>query len=1121
MYENQCQWTVLAITCRSKLYASAIQEQLELKQELGSLPKSLAILYIEDPLEGIGSGGATLNALLVVTEHLSARSGYNVVTSDVLNSSRILIMHFGRHFSYDPCGRSFVCLPVVSANDDNLGLVTNFDALFNVVTKYLAPNSPPGLWICSCDMLLSISAQPMTASDWEALDLSQGAVCFAVPASYDYGTKHGVLLLDKDSNVLDLLYRKSCTVISQCSLGNSMVPIVAGIVFFSTFATEQLLATHTTPPLDACTYLGIDSGCEPLGLSLFFDILLPMTAGINKEDFICGKRSGRFGQEALTSEDNYVNKSRTVLWKHLNSIHLKAYLLKEAWHHYLDMSETPSQFCANLQHIGSLLVAYQYRQIVHSHKTERTIIADDAVVINSIIEGTVKIAHGCTVVHSHLSGDIEIGDNCYIYGVDQKTSLQLNGWKIPSNCVVIGMAVQFHDRNQTRLFAAMNDNDNLLGLPAVTTTEDDRRPTTRKNTGNGFSRQDMISAAVSPRPLPASYTNAIAQSQQEESIQSYFMAKLFPVFHPQLSIDICHTIVTLRDKITIDEMNLWLDCWRCSLCELIENVDYAAEFEHQQSLFLAICFKKMRHILFNSQDLSLLSFIKAFITAKQHNALLEFFDQAAVDAVDEKVGSKRRPDISARCFACIADVLGIMAGNKAGLRSGPSANKIWRVPLSMLEEGRIKSGVVQLAEVRKQWLHHPDLLMRASRHYEGAEQILIRHAVKSATSFVQTTSISPLPFGQWYYAYCPARVDVAGGWTDTPPICYEYGGSVVNVAVLLNGKRPIGARVRKIKKPVLILTMIGNEETCSETILCTALDQLHDYYQPQATGALLKACCIASGIVHLHSTSLADYLLSNHGSGFELQTWSHLPRGSGLGTSSILAGAIMSVLFRAACCAVDVDSLLHSVLVVEQMLTTGGGWQDQVGGMVGGIKIARSSSCLPLHITTETLCVSKEFISSFSQHLKLIYTGKTRLARNLLQSVLRNWYTKRQDILDTCYQLKNNAEECAQAFKDEDLARIGHHINLYWNQKKVMAPGCEPQLCSEIMEKLTPLTFGQALTGAGGGGFMYIITKKPMKSQEITDILRKVDGGQNVVVYDVQVDEVGLICGSQSASANG
>ena len=51
------------------------------------------VIAVEDPLTSVGSGGATLNALLVATEHLSAQAGHSVVTPDTLAMARILILH--------------------------------------------------------------------------------------------------------------------------------------------------------------------------------------------------------------------------------------------------------------------------------------------------------------------------------------------------------------------------------------------------------------------------------------------------------------------------------------------------------------------------------------------------------------------------------------------------------------------------------------------------------------------------------------------------------------------------------------------------------------------------------------------------------------------------------------------------------------------------------------------------------------------------------------------------------------------------------------------------------------------------------------------------------------------
>jgi fucokinase len=58
------------------------------------------------------------------------------------------------------------------------------------------------------------------------------------------------------------------------------------------------------------------------------------------------------------------------------------------------------------------------------------------------------------------------------------------------------------------------------------------------------------------------------------------------------------------------------------------------------------------------------------------------------------------------------------------------------------------------------------------------------------------------------------------------------------------------------------------------------------------------------------------------------------------------------------------------------MLTTGGGWQDQVGGIYGGIKAGSSAAKLPLEVQTESLMVDAENIEQLNSRILLIYTGK-------------------------------------------------------------------------------------------------------------------------------------------------
>ena len=45
------------------------------------------------------------------------------------------------------------------------------------------------------------------------------------------------------------------------------LPQLAGIVYMSPRVAEIMLGLHTLPPLDACTYIGLDNGAQPLSVS--------------------------------------------------------------------------------------------------------------------------------------------------------------------------------------------------------------------------------------------------------------------------------------------------------------------------------------------------------------------------------------------------------------------------------------------------------------------------------------------------------------------------------------------------------------------------------------------------------------------------------------------------------------------------------------------------------------------------------------------------------------------------------------------------------------------------------------------------------------------------------------
>ncbi|XP_062997600.1 L-fucose kinase isoform X2 [Elgaria multicarinata webbii] len=934
--------------------------------------------------------------------------------------------------------------------------------------------SPPGVWVCSTDMLLTVPT--MAEINWQGF---QGARVIAVPASVSYARNHGVYLADAQAVVQDILYQSPEDQIQPCLRPDGKVPLVCGVVFFSSETAELLLATHVIPPLNACTYMGLDSGAPAIQLSLFFDILLCMAQGLSEETFVNGRGLATGSGD---SQDAGARRSaRSVLWKALHAVPLTMAYIPDGCYDYLTSSA--SDHIRHLTPHTDAAHSSSFRKVAHSHVAEAQLLEEGCSITNSHLEGAVAVGPGNVIQHCCLEGPLQIRSGCLLTGLDVASSVALKSHPL-EDVIIQGHTVRLRDI-ACKVFTLSGRHDNWQS-PAEENGTYLNMPWAVLFLRTGIRSQDLWSPDISP------------------SSRCLLSARLFPVLHPSAPLAL-GDILWLLGCPGAGQLQRWRSAWRMSWEELRECLDQEAELASRKALFFLQAQSKTRRVLMEHSNYSLLPLLRSAALEGYHEPMLKTLDHVASTAQDLGV--------AARTLACIADLLGCMAKGDGGLRSGPAANVAWASAFRHLERGSISEGVKKLAVERKKWLDRPILLVRAARHYEGAAQILIRQAVMSSCRFISLSPAALPPMGCWVTVECPARIDLSGGWSDTPPITYEHGGAVVDLAVLVDGCRPIGARAQRIAEPELQLVSAsgGLEGEVVVKLMCRNLEDLRDHCQPQAPGALLKAAFICAGVVDLSSQkALREQLRERFGGGFELRTWSRLPHGSGLGTSSILAGAVMASLYRASGHSASVESLIHDVLHLEQVLTTGGGWQDQVGGLMPALKIGRSKAQLPLKVEVERLATPDGFLHTLNEHLLLLYTGKTRLARNLLQDVLRNWYARLPTLVQNAHALVQNAEECAQALQQGNLALLGKCIDQYWLQKKKMAPGCEPLAVQRMMEVLQPYVHGQSLAGAGGGGFLYILTKEPRKKEALQRILAETEGLGNFSIHTVEVDTAGF-----------
>ena len=234
----------------------------------------------------------------------------------------------------------------------------------------------------------------------------------------------------------------------------------------------------------------------------------------------------------------------------------------------------------------------------------------------------------------------------------------------------------------------------------------------------------------------------------------------------------------------------------------------------------------------------------------------------------------------------------------------------------------------------------------------------------------------------------PVRVNWGGGWTDTPPHCNEKGGVVLNAAMKLRGIYPVQITVKRLDE-------LHVEFESKDIGVYTTVDsaaEIQDCHNPYDSFALHKAALIACGIIPVKEEADLQEILKRMGGGIYLSTQVYgVPKGSGLGTSSILSGACVKGIFEFLGQERTDAEIYDVVLGMEQIMSTGGGWQDQVGGLTEGIKLISTKPGIAQNLVVEKIEMPEEGKKELKERFALIYTGQRRLARNLLRDVVGSY----------------------------------------------------------------------------------------------------------------------------------
>lgn len=355
----------------------------------------------------------------------------------------------------------------------------------------------------------------------------------------------------------------------------------------------------------------------------------------------------------------------------------------------------------------------------------------------------------------------------------------------------------------------------------------------------------------------------------------------------------------------------------------------------------------------------------------------------------------------------------------------------------------------------------------------------------------------------------PARIDLAGGWTDTPPYCLSEGGNVVNMAIELNGQPPLQVYVKPSKEYKIILRSI--DLGAMETI--TTYEELHHFMQVGSPFSIPKAALVLAGFqpgFSVEAYTSLEAQLKAFGSGIEVTLLSAIPAGSGLGTSSILASTVLGAISDFCGLNWDKNEICNRTLILEQLLTTGGGWQDQYGGVLHGVKLLQTHPGIDQNPLVRWL---PDFLFTDSEYQKchlLYYTGITRTAKGILAEIVRSMFLNSTEHLALLGNMKSHALDLYEAIQRGSFDEMGRLVGKTWMQNQALDPGTNPVEVDAIIRRVADYCLGCKLPGAGGGGYLYMVAKDPEAAMNIRNILMQAPPNDRARFVDMSLSDKGL-----------
>lgn len=297
----------------------------------------------------------------------------------------------------------------------------------------------------------------------------------------------------------------------------------------------------------------------------------------------------------------------------------------------------------------------------------------------------------------------------------------------------------------------------------------------------------------------------------------------------------------------------------------------------------------------------------------------------------------------------------------------------------------------------------------------------------------------------------PFRLSVAGGATDLPAYYSKYEGLLITAA---------------INKYMYVII---NDKAID--------DKIRLYYKFTEIKDIAEINKIDHNIIR------ESLKLHNINYPVEIGSFSQIPAGSGMGSSSVFTVALLAGLntlkrnfispyqLAEEACKVEIDLVGKPIGKQDQYATTFGG--------INKLKINTSGD-----VTVIPFSLDSETIFELENRLLMFYTGQTRDANEILSE-----QSRRINEGNTSYMhiIKQIGIDIERALINGNITEFGHLLHSHWTAKRNITGSMSNSKIDGLYELgLMNGAIGGKVIGAGGGGFLLFCVKEGKRKALIT-----------------------------------